>query len=92
MAATSEGSRRLIAREEDGAKLWIGAAIMIWGGWECMEAEELAIKRLGGKFWKADFGSWKERAAEEVWVQRACCEGGRRQIVPEEFRNVWIKE
>jgi hypothetical protein len=69
-----------------------GAAIMIWGGWECMEAEELAIKQLGGKFWKADFGSWKERAAEEVRVQRACWEGGQRQIVPEDFRNVWIEE
>jgi hypothetical protein len=33
-----------------------GAAIMIWGGWEHMAAEELEIKR-GGKFWRQIFGS-----------------------------------
>jgi hypothetical protein len=32
-----------------------GAAIMIWGGWECMATEELAIQRLGGKLWSGIF-------------------------------------
>jgi hypothetical protein len=34
------------------------------------------------------FQNRKERATEEVGVRRACCEGGRRQIVPEDSRNV----
>ncbi len=36
-----------------------GAAIMIWGGWECMATEELAIKRLGGKFWSGRFSEFE---------------------------------
>ncbi len=38
------------------------------------------------------FRSWKERAAQEVGVKRACCEGGRRQIMPEDSKNVQIEE
>jgi DNA-directed RNA polymerase subunit N (RpoN/RPB10) len=34
------------------------------------------------------FQNRKERVAEEVGVRRACCEGGRRQIVPKDSRNV----
>jgi len=38
---------------------WGCAEIMIWGGWECMAAKELAIQRLGGKFWSGRFSEWK---------------------------------
>ncbi len=34
------------------------------------------------------FQNRKERAAKEVGVRRACCEGGRRQIMLEDSRNV----
>jgi len=41
-----------------------------------------------GRVGKRDLQSWKERVAEEVRVKRAYCEGGRRQIVPKDSRNV----
>jgi len=45
-----------------------------------MVAKELAIQRLGGKFWSDRFlGSCKKRA---------CCGGGRRQIELEDSKNV----
>jgi hypothetical protein len=37
---------------------------------------------------KGKISEWEGRAIEEVRVKRACCEGGRRQVVPEDSRNV----
>ncbi len=34
------------------------------------------------------FQGGRGRAAEEVCVKKACCEGGRRQIMLEDSRNV----
>jgi len=66
-----------------------GAAIMIGGGWECMAARELAIQRLGGKFWGGRFFEVGRRELqEEVRVKRACCEGGRGQIELGDSKNV----
>jgi hypothetical protein len=66
-----------------------GAAVMIWGGWECITAEELAIKRLGGKFWVADCWGKKEscKGSGEVFLERACCWEGGRQIVLDNYRS-----
>jgi hypothetical protein len=36
-----------------------------------MAAEELAIQRLGGKFWSGRFWSGKERATEKVRVEKS---------------------
>jgi DNA-directed RNA polymerase subunit N (RpoN/RPB10) len=46
-----------------------------------MAAEEWEIQRLGGKFRSGRF-------LEEVGVKRACCGGGRRQMVPEDSKSV----
>jgi hypothetical protein len=56
------------------------AAIMIRGGWECIVAEELAIKKRRQVLEKGGFwGASKERV---------CCERGQRQMVPEDSRMV----
>jgi hypothetical protein len=59
-----------------------GAAIMIWGGWECMAAEELAIKREGGKFWSEIFGSCRGESC--LWRR---IEGRLCQWIPELCRK-----
>jgi len=54
-----------------------------------MAAEEWEIQRPGGKFWERQiFRVGRRELREEVGVKKACCEGGRRQIVPEDSRNV----
>jgi hypothetical protein len=49
---------------------------MIWGGWECMAAEELAIKREGGKFWRQIFWELLRRELFREGGLKADCAKG----------------
>jgi hypothetical protein len=72
MAAASGGPRRLIAREEDGARLWFGEVLQSWfeavgcvwrqGSWQFGGWEE--------RFWGA--GEWRKEA-EFLGEKKADC-------------------
>ncbi len=90
MATTSGGSRKLIAREEDGAECG-------WGRCCNYDMRRLGMHGGGGAgnskarrqvLERQIFQGGRGRAAEEVCVKKACCEGGRRQIMLEDSRNV----
>jgi len=56
-----------------------------------MAAEELAIQRLGEKFWSSRlWGCEGEscRGSGKVFFRKACCWKGRRQIVLDAHRDV----
>jgi hypothetical protein len=56
-----------------------------------MAAEELAIQRLGEKFYSGRLWGWEGESCKgsgKVFFGRACCWRGRRQIVLDAYRDV----